>query len=224
MKFTVVVPAKDEAATLGPVLESVRRVCEDVLLVDGHSKDATAEIARSQGVTVILDNRKGKGDAIRSAIPHVRGDIVVFIDADGSHDPQDIQALITPIAEGKADLVIGSRMRGGSDELHGTPFEAIRLIGSTIITQVINLRFGANNTDYQNGFRAIRMEVLRALRLREDITTIEQEMAIKTLKLGYSIVEVPSHEYARRGGQSKIRVLKVWHRYLWELVRDCFLW
>ncbi len=217
---TIVVPAKNEAATLAQVLTELFERYDDILLVDGHSSDGTPEIARRLGARVITDNGRGKGDAIRCAIDHLTSDVAVFFDADGSHAVEDIERVLAPIRAGEADLVIASRMRGGSDELHSSPAEAVRLIGSTVITQFFNLRFSVTLTDYQNGFRAIRTHVLRRLGLRENITTIEQEMAARALKLGYRVAEVPSHEYVRRGGVSKINVLRVWHRYLWQMIRD----
>jgi glycosyltransferase involved in cell wall biosynthesis len=218
--ITVVVPAKNEEATLPEVLAELRQKYDDVLVVDGHSRDRTAEIARAAGARIVLDNGKGKGDAIRCAIPHLEREITVFFDADGSHVVGDIDLVAEPLIKGESDLIIASRMRGGSDELHSSPSEAIRLIGSTIITQFINLRFGVRLTDYQNGFRGIRTEVLRKLELRENITTIEQEMAMKALRLGFRVAEVPSHEFVRRGGVSKINVLKVGHKYVWQMLRD----
>lgn len=216
---TVVVPAKNEERTLPDVLERLRREYDDILVVDGRSSDRTVDIAKSLGARVLRDDGRGKGAALRCCIPHLQRDITVFFDADGSHEAADIRAVIAPIERGEADLVIASRLRGGSDELHGAPGEAVRLIGSTVITQVINLRFGVRNTDYQNGFRAIRTELLGRLGLRENISTIEMEMSMRALKLGYRVSEVPSHEYARRGGESKIHVLRVWPRFLWTLLR-----
>ena len=129
-------------------------------MVDGHSKDRTAEIARSfgDGVRVVKDNGKGKGDAVRVGAFAARYDTVVYLDADGSHDPKDIPALVEPIKKGEADLVIGSRGRGGSDELHGDVEKLLRMIGSDIILIGINLRWKQHLTDSQNGFRAIRTD------------------------------------------------------------------
>jgi dolichol-phosphate mannosyltransferase len=87
-------------------------------------------------------------------------------------------------------------------------------MGSLAISLSINYRYGVRLTDYQNGFRAIRTEVGRTIGLTSDITTIEQEMAIKCLRQGYRVIEMPSHEYRRKGGVSKINVLKVGHRYV----------
>jgi hypothetical protein len=113
-------------------------------------------------------------------------------------------------------------MRGGSDELHGTISTFIRMVGSDIITMGINYRFGVNITDSQNGFRAIRRTVAQSLGLKENITTIEQEMTIKTLKKGFSILEVPVHEYARLYGKSTIHLRKVWFRYVYSWLKYLF--
>jgi glycosyltransferase involved in cell wall biosynthesis len=171
---------------------------------------------------VLFDDRCGKGHALRLAIPHVRTAVVVFVDADGSHDPRDIPRLVEPIARGEADHVSASRLIGGSSELHGGFDEFFRLAGSSFITACINWRFGVRLSDSQNGFRAIRTAVLRDLDLRENLTTIEQEMIIKTLRRGYRLVEVPSHEYCRAHGVSHIRVWRVAPRYGCSLALNLF--
>lgn len=216
---TVVIPALNEALTIGEIIERVRPYTSDILVVDGHSPDGTADLARSLGARILFDHGKGKGEAIRSVIPHLDREITVFIDADGSHDPADIPALIRPILSGEADHVSGSRLIGGSSELHGGFDECFRLMGSSLITACINRRFRVRLSESQNGFRAIRTEVLRNLGLREDITTIEQEMIIKTLKKGYRMAEVPSHEHKRKAGYSKISIRKVAIRYVWTMIK-----
>jgi len=219
-RVTVVVPTRDEEGLVGEIIDAVRSSCDEVLVVDGHSKDRTREIAAAHGARVILDHGKGKGEALRLALEEATGDIVVFIDADGSHDPRDIPALVAPIAAGQADLVIGSRGRGGSDELHGTLEQLIRYVGSQIIMLGINYRWNVRLTDSQNGFRAIRRDVGRRLGLTSNLTTIEQEMMMKALKQGYRVGEIPSHEYERKWGASKVVVWRVWFAYVWSFLRN----
>lgn len=216
MRISVVVPARNEAANLLPVLQHARAYADELWVVDGHSTDETRALALQAGARVVLDNRRGKGDAIRVGIAHATGDIVVFIDADCSHNPHDIPALVAPIREGRAEIVVASRMLGGSEELHGDLPKLIRRFGSDIITLGINWRYGVAITDSQNGFRALRADVARNLSLEEDITTIEQEMLIKALSQGHRVLEVPSREYKRRSGQSCIHVPKVAWRYVWS--------
>ena len=221
--ITVAIPTLNEEPTLADIIEGCKRYSDDVLVIDGHSDDSTVKVARSLGVRVIFDHGKGKGEAIRTAIPHLQRKIVVFVDADGSHDPDDIPRLVQPILDGSADHVSGSRLLGGSSELHGGFDECFRLMGSSFITACINHRFRVRLSESQNGFRAIRTDVLRALGLRENITTIEQEMIIKTLKKGYRMGEVPTHEQKRKAGYSKISVKKVAFRYVWSMVKYLYI-
>jgi dolichol-phosphate mannosyltransferase len=106
--------------------------------------------------------------------------------------------------------------------LHGGFDEFFRLAGSSFITACINRRFNCRLSDSQNGFRAIRTSVLRQLDLQEDTTTIEQEMIIKTLRRGFRMVEVPSHEHQRTHGHSHIRVWRSAPRYGFSLIKYLF--
>lgn len=216
--YSIVVPARNEEETIGEVLRGVRNLTDDLIVVDGHSSDRTVAIAEQHGARVVKDNGRGKGDAVRVGLAAARYPITVFIDADGSHDPRDIPKFVERIVAGEADLVIGSRMLGGSEELFGSISEVIRLMGSLVISLSINYRYGLRLTDYQNGFRAIRTEVGRTIGLTSNITTIEQEMAMKCLKYGYTVIEIPAHEYRRKGGVSKINVMRVAHTYIWNLI------
>lgn len=219
-RVTVVVPTKNEEGMIGEIVDSVRPYADEVLVIDGHSSDKTRDIAVQHGARVELDGGKGKGEALRRSMEVASSEIVVFIDADGSHDPKDIPALVGPIKADKADMVIGSRGKGGSDELHGTLEQFIRYSGSQIIMLAINYRYGSRLTDSQNGFRAIRRDVGRKLGLKSNLTTIEQEMLMRALKLGYRVDEVPTHEYERRWGTSKVSVWKLWAAYLWSFFRN----
>jgi glycosyltransferase involved in cell wall biosynthesis len=220
--ITVVIPALNEDRNLPDIIKGSQRFTGDILVVDGHSQDGTAAVARALGAAVIFDHRKGKGDAIRTAIPFIKKEVTVFIDADGSHNPEDIPRLVQPIIDDRADHVSGSRLIGGSSELHGGFDEFFRLAGSSLITACINRRFNVRLSDSQNGFRALRTAVLHALDLRENITTIEQEMIIKTLKGGFRMAEVPTHEHRRRAGRSKIVVRRVAFRYIFSMLKH--LW
>ena len=213
------IPAKNEAATVGDIVRGARRFAAAVMVIDGSSSDGTAAIAAATGARVMTDPGRGKGKAIRLAIPHLSSEITAFMDADGSHNPEDIPRLVTPIADGQADHVSGSRLLGGSSELHGSFDEWARLAGSSFITACINRRYGVRLSESQNGFRAIRTEVLRNLKLRSRGTTIEQEMIVETLRRGYRMAEVPAHEYPRRAGSSHIVVWRHGWAYLFSLIR-----
>ena len=219
---TVVIAALNEAMTIEEIVAACRPMAREVIVVDGHSHDRTDVLAAAAGAKVLKDGGRGKGEALRVAIPHITTPVTVFIDADGSHDPRDIPRLVAPIAAGSADHVTGSRLIGGSSELHGGFDEFFRLAGSSFITACINWRFGCRLSDSQNGFRAIRTDVLRGLDLREDSTTIEQEMIIKTLRGGWRMAEIPSHEHPRAHGHSHIRLWRSAPRYGVSMIRYLF--
>ena len=219
-RVSVVVPAKDEAITLPAVLEGVKPFGAEILVIDGRSSDATREIAAASGARVIVDEGRGKGAALRLAAREASREILVFIDADGSHDPADVPRVLAPVLAGEFDLVIGSRRRGGSDELHSSFFEFIRLMGSEIIGLAINYRFGRRLTDYQNGLRAIRRDVMNSLGTTQDTFTIEQEMSIKCLKRGFRVGGNLAHEYRRKAGHSHIVVWRVGWLYVWSVLKE----
>src|SRR5437667_7131801 len=132
--YSIVLRERNEEETIGDVLRGVRDMADDLIVVDGHSTDRTIAITREYGARVVQDNGRGKGDAVRVGLKTARHPITVFIDADGSHDPKDIVKLVQPIAAGAADLVMGSRMLGGSDELFGDIAEVTRVLGSLVIS------------------------------------------------------------------------------------------
>ncbi len=221
---TVIVPARNEADTLFPILHELTGLVDEILVMDGHSSDGTVEIAQSLNIRVVQDNGRGKGAALRQGILEARNELLVFMDADGSHDPNDIPALIVPLRSGNFDHVSGSRMMGGSDELHATCSQVTRLISTQLVTLIVNYTLGVRLTDCENGFRAIRRSVALDLGLTENIHTIEQEMIIKSLRCGYRVGEVPTHEYPRANGESTLLLTKVWHRFAITLFYYLFIW
>lgn len=220
-EVTAIVPARNEEATVGIVVKECFNYAAKVIVVEGGSTDRTAEVATAAGALVVRDPGLGKGAALRFAVERVETPICVFVDADGSHDPIDIPQLVGPIKSGEADHVTGSRLLGGSDELHGGGDELLRLAGSAFITFLINKRFRCRLSDSQNGFRAIRTDVFRRLHLKSRHTTIEMEMIMATLAAGYKMAEVPTHERPRAAGFSKISLRRfgTWASYGWHLVK-----
>ena len=116
-KVTIVIPARDEETTVGSVIDSVKPYADKVVVVDDHSLDRTRLIAERKKAKVLANpSRAGKGLVIRFAIDRINSDTIVFIDADSSHKGEDIPKLLKPIFDGKADMVIASRIKGGSGE------------------------------------------------------------------------------------------------------------
>ncbi len=220
--YAVIICAKNEERTIGDIVVRCQKHAQDVVVMDGHSTDRTREIAAALGARVYLDSRRGKGEAVRSAFGRVDKEFLVLVDADGSHDPDDIPRLLRPLQQGRADHVVGSRVLGGSDEAGRDVSQSVRMFGGRVITWGINRRFKTQITESQNGLRAIRRTVALELGLREDITTIEQEMTIKTLKKGYRLIEVPTREYCRCYGSSRYSAWRVWPRYVYSWAKYMF--
>lgn len=216
---TVIIVAKDEEGGIAGIVEQVKPYADEVLVVDGHSKDKTRELAEQSGARVILDNGRGKGAAYKIGAETAVGNILVFIDADGSHEPDDIPKLVQPITHRQADMVVASRMLGGSDEFHGNILNYIRMVGGGLITLIINLRYRTQLTDVLNGFRAIKKDVFLSLTLRANDFDIEHEMVIRCLRMGLKVTEVASHEYERKWGSSKLPTFRKTHVFLWRLLR-----
>jgi dolichol-phosphate mannosyltransferase len=204
MRVTAVVPALDEAPTVGAVVRTCLPLVDEVLVVDGGSRDATCTVAAAAGARVIRLGQRGKGLAIQRALREDLGELVVFIDADGSHRPADIPRLLAPLRAGQADLVIASRETGGSDELDAQPDHRWRSLGTRLIQRWVNSALEVELSDIQNGFRAARTEVIRDLPLSARGFCIEQEMALLSLRLGYRVSNVPSHEDRRQFGRSRL--------------------
>jgi glycosyltransferase involved in cell wall biosynthesis len=202
--ISVIICAKNEADGISEVIEAVKPFADEILVIDGHSSDGTAQRASAAGARVLQDHGRGKGDAYKVGIGSAAGDVLVFIDADGSCEPADIPRLVRPIAENKADLVVGSRHRGGSDEWQGDLNTYVRHMGSGFLSIVINARWKSNLTDVLYGYRAVRREAALKVPLRADDFDVEQHMIVQFLKHGYRVTEVGSHEYLRKWGRSKL--------------------
>jgi glycosyltransferase involved in cell wall biosynthesis len=209
MGVSLVIPAKNERHTILDVVQGAQRHVDEIIVIDGHSTDGTADLARSLGAKVFLDSGAGKGAAIRLGLAKAREPITVFMDADGSHSPADIPRLLHALEGEQLDLVIGSRIRGGSDEWSGSFGRFVRMFGSHVILLAINYRWGIRLTDCQNGFRAIRTEAGRKIGLNENGFAIEQEMVMKCLIHGLRVGETGCHEYERKTGESKLNLFKV---------------
>lgn len=220
---TVIISAKNEELDIGDAVRAARPLADDVLVMDGHSTDRTRENAKAAGARVELDPGKGKGSAIRAALNLAQSDILVFMDADGSPDPHDIPRLVKPVADGEVDLCVGSRFLGGSEELAVDVNQLFRSVGNISMNIAINKRFGVRLSDTLNGYRAIRRDVALKLGLTENRHTIEHEMVIRTLRMGFKVKNIPVHEFTRKHGRSHIRIWREWPYFVWCLFRHLYL-
>jgi glycosyltransferase involved in cell wall biosynthesis len=201
MTVAVIIPALNEAASIETVLRRIPRPpARTVLVVDNGSTDGTGDLARRAGAEVVREERRGYGSACLAglrALP-VDCEVVVFLDADASDAPERLPDLVRPILEGRADLVIGSRVRDAAPGAL-TPQQRV---GNAIAAGWLRARFGLAATDL-GPFRAIRRSSLERLGMEDRTYGWTVEMQIKAAQQGLRYEEVPV-PYAPRIGQSKI--------------------
>ena len=189
MKSIVIIPALNEEAAIGSIVKRSLLYVDDVLVIDDGSEDNTSNIASQFGARVIKHpTNLGKGVSLKDAFGEVSGyDIVVTIDGDGQHNPDEIPSLIEPVRDGSADLVNGSRYLNGFDE--ETP--AYRRVGQRVLDIATNITSGTNVTDSQSGFRAFNGKTINCYRFRDTGFGIESEMLADAAEHDLKIVEVP---------------------------------
>jgi len=196
-KVSVIVACKNEGEGIKKILDSVKNYSDDIIVIDGHSNDGTEEKVIKFGARFFLDNKKGRGDALRIGIEKAIGEVLVLFDADGSHEEKDIPNFVEPIFKKKADLVIGSRRTGGSYDINVNLTGIIRSAGCDFLVSLVNNKFKTNLTDILYSFRAIRKSTAQKLNFKSNDFGIEQEMVVACLKKGYKVKEIPSRERAR---------------------------
>jgi glycosyltransferase involved in cell wall biosynthesis len=203
-----IIPALDEEEALPGVLgELAATAVRHVVVVDNGSRDATVAVARSAGAHVVAEAHRGYGAACLRGIAACRAlapraDVLVFLDADGSDDPAEIARLVAPIAEGRADFVIGSRVLDGAHVERGALSPQARA-GNLVATLLIRALYGERHSDL-GPFRAIRFDALERLDMRDLDFGWTAEMQVKAIRRGLRVAEVPASWRRRRGGRSKI--------------------
>ena len=214
-RVSVVIPAYNEEKRLSEVLGRIPDFVDEVIVVDDGSTDGTHEVAgvfagKDPRIKAIkLEENCGKGCAMREGVRQAIGDIVVFMDADGQHKPEDIIKLVEPIASGEADMVIGSRKL---EEAGKRPFH--RRLSNILTTRLIRLKLGRYIYDTQSGFRAFRREFLPGI--TSDRYEVETEMLLKAAKMGARIKEVPvsmiydTNREGRFGFRDVVRFIQVY--------------
>jgi glycosyltransferase involved in cell wall biosynthesis len=217
---TAVIPTLNEAENLPHVLRRLPNGVNELIIVDGHSTDATVGVAQRlrPDARIVLQNRRGKGNALACGMAAARGDIIVTVDADGSTDPAEIPTFIAPLVNG-ADFVKGSRyLKGGGS----ADITQIRSLGNRALGASVNLLFGTHYTDLCYGYNAFWRRCLPHLSVTCDGFEVETVINVRAAKAGLKVVEVPSYEQSRIHGLSNLNAWRDGKRALKAILRERF--
>ncbi len=205
--ISIVIPVYNEAQTIGSVIERVQVAMKplglnyEIIVIDDSSFDDSLKVAKRYPVRLYsLTLHGGKGVGLRAGFAKVKGDIIVTIDSDGSHSPEELPKLLYPLLNNEADLVIGSRY------LHakGVAAKKLNVFGVKLFNLIIQTFIGVYVTDSQSGYRAMKREVLDIQHLKSCGYEIETEMLVKTAKSRFRVFEVPISFTQRTYGSSGV--------------------
>lgn len=208
-QVTVVIPTLDEEEAIGPLIEEVRAAgYNNILVVDGYSKDGTTKIAGDHRAAVVMQHGRGKAGAFLTAFPRVTTQYLIVMDGDGSYDPSDLEKF-TPLV-GSYDFVKGVRARNGNmPQLHK--------LGNWIITKTFDLLFGTFIGDVCSGMYMMRTELVKGLHLERHPLTVEQEITAEMVLVSGRTTTVPINYRKRVGGESKT---KTWRQGFRDLATN----
>jgi glycosyltransferase involved in cell wall biosynthesis len=207
MLLSIIIPVYNEELTVGNIIDRVKLVMQqtglknEIIVVDDCSYDKSLEVAKKRSAKIYtLKQHLGKGYALRAGFAKAKGDIIVTIDSDGSHKPEELLEVLTPVLEDKADLVIGSRYLNHKS----VTARKLNAFGVKLFNYFIQLLTGVAITDSQSGYRAMKRGVLKNQNLKSGEYEIESEMLVKTAKKNFRITEVPISFEQRTYGRSGV--------------------
>ncbi|MGB9722582.1 MAG: glycosyltransferase family 2 protein [Chloroflexia bacterium] len=208
-RLSIVIPVYNERDRVGRVIEKVLQADslgleKEVIVVDDGSTDGTRQVLAAyegrENVRIFYQERnQGKAAALRRGFAEVSGEIVLVQDADLEYDPENYPALLSPILEGRADVVYGSRFLGGPHRV----LMFWHYVGNKVLTTLSNMFTNLNLSDMETGYKVFRTEVLRRLRLRSSRFGFEPEVTAKVARLGCRIYETPISYYGRTYAEGK---------------------
>ena len=207
MLVSIIIPVYNEELTIGNVIERVKTIMQqtglryEVIVLDDYSADKSFMVAKKYGVRVYrLKMHLGKGYGLRAGFAKAEGDVIVTIDSDGSHRPEELPRLLTPILQDQADLLIGSRYLNQKD----VATRKLNAFGVQIFNFLIQMLTGVAVTDSQSGYRAMKRAVLKNQQLKSGGYEIESEILVKTAKEDFRVMEVPISFEQRTYGRSGV--------------------
>lgn len=206
-RIIVIIPVLNEETAIFHLIrkftEIQRNLPLDILVIDGHSTDGTVKVAKKAGAKVMIQGSHGKGLAMIEAVDSsVHSEVCVFIDGDGTYLPCDIGRIVKPVLSGEADMIIGSRINKNMEKGAILP---LNIIGNILYNLVVRVAFKTNVSDMLSGYRAVRTEAFKELKLKSRNFEIEVEMTAKALAKGLKVAEVPITYLRRRGKPTKLK-------------------
>ena len=223
-RVLIILPALNEEQTIGKVIDEIpRQALEEkgyavsVLVVDGSSTDKTRQIAQAKGAEVMIEARKGKGRAVRTAFEQVKADFIFMLDADYTYPATYIPEMLDFLEQGYS-VVTGSRLRGKREE---GAMSRLNVVGNHLLTLLANILYGTRISDLCTGYWGFRGEIISQLHLSADGFDFEAELFTQIARKGYPMVEVPIH-YRRRQTAPKLSALKDGLKIGWRLITARF--
>lgn len=217
--LSIIIPTLNEEQNIGEVLAEIgklHRCYDELIVVDGGSEDATVEVCQNHGPYIFRQEGIGKGNAIKKGVQRSTSEYILIIDGDGSHNPEEIRRFVHAISNG-ADVVKGSRFLENGITYDMSNF---RRVGNQFFVWLANSLFGTNFTDLCYGYLACRTALFHEMQIAETGFAIDTEIFIKSKKKGARIVEIPSIEFARKTGKSKLRIIPDGFRILYIILRE----
>ena len=221
--FSIVIPALNEEKNLGNFLSELNKFTKqalmntEIIVVDDGSTDKTKEIAIQNGAKILVNKtNQGKGYSLNCGFKCTKGDVIITMDADGSHDPNDLEKLVLPVLNGN-DIALGSRFNFAEGRKTTTRFN---LFGNHLISLAFLILTGNFVSDSQSGFRAYKSNVLKELLITSKGFEIETELTLKSIMNGYSLVEVPIFARKRLNGLSRLHPIRDGLKILREIIRS----
>lgn len=224
-KVSIVIPAYNEEKTISLIISKVQaaKVCgleKEIIVVDNNSIDRTFEVAQSlPGIRVLKETRKGKGAAVKKGFKEATGEILLIQDADMEYDPNDYEAVIMPILEGKTEITNGVRIENRLRESNLITIGILGWIGNNLITLTTNLLYLHNAQEYEGCYKAFTKKLVDTVEVKTDDFDFDNELICKLLKRGYRPVDVPIHYYPRSYHEGKKINWKHGFKILWTIIR-----
>lgn len=222
-EVSVIIPTRNEEASIGAVLDQVRAALGgrllEIVIVDTDSQDRTREIATAKGARIVSEARRGYGRAYKTGFAAAQGTYIATLDGDLTYPAERVPDFVEALESGRADFVSGNRI----SHLRGDAMTGMHRIGNQLLNAVFRILFRSDVHDSQSGMWAFRRAILPHLRLVHDGMAFSEEIKIEAIRRGFRFLEIPI-DYRVRVGDRKIRSVRdAAHNLVW-LARKRFGW